>query len=201
MRQQNRNSWTIKKREVQVRERKGNPDSFQQSKISRRKICTSKHVLWNWVPLILKTLEFWMKLLESLNLLLHLINYCLFLTVSKSKPEISDSPHRIIFVRQLKGEEILIQIGAPLNSLLQDIKLHYWLAESPGYWWKTFKCWNEDEEGLKSKHLLLILCILQSWQLQSTRYPNDTRRRYHRLRKWGISFPRTPEVTVIRMQS
>ena len=49
---------------------------------------------------------------------------------------------RDVYVRPPKGENILSKIGAPPGSILKAIKPQYGLAESPGYWWQTFRDWH-----------------------------------------------------------
>jgi len=62
----------------------------------------------------------------------------------------SDEPlRRTVYVKPPKGENVLDQIGAPKGSMLKAIKPQYGLPESPGYWWKTFKRWHENDLGMK----------------------------------------------------
>ncbi len=60
---------------------------------------------------------------------------------------------RDVYVRPPRKENVLTQIGAPPGSILKAIKPQYGLAESPGYWWQTFRDWHLYDLDMKSSSL------------------------------------------------
>ncbi len=67
----------------------------------------------------------------------------------KSKDELQ----RDIYVRMPKGENLLEHIGAPPGSILKAVKPQYGLAESPGYWWQTFRHWHVSDLNMSASAL------------------------------------------------
>ena len=45
-------------------------------------------------------------------------------------------------MRPPKGEDVLERIDGPPESILKAVKLQYSLAESPSFWWQTFRDWH-----------------------------------------------------------
>ena len=64
-----------------------------------------------------------------------------------------DKLKRDVCARTPKGSNILENFGAPAGSILKSIKPQYFLAESPSYWWQTFRDWHVNDLGMLSTNL------------------------------------------------
>lgn len=77
----------------------------------------------------------------------------------------------------MKSEKVLQQLGAPLGTLMKEIKPQYGLLEYPRYSWQTFKKWYVDDFRTNSLALgpcifnQVLIYILQGIQLLQV---NDT---------------------------
>lgn len=58
-----------------------------------------------------------------------------------------------MYVRPPKGDDVLQRIGATQRSILKAVNPQYGLAESPGYWWQTFRDWYVPDLDMTSSSL------------------------------------------------